>query len=138
MKPTAEELRTFSDLIESILEGARVRESRLSSALPFSFRYGNTQADMTNWERTISTEKSAIATSYHVLWTDPATRLRVSWDVVSFARYPAIEYVLHLTNSGNTDSLLIEKLMALDLCVAVSADEAVFLHTSLGGTSVLN
>ena len=48
-------------------------------------------------------------------WTDPRTGLQVEWQVTRFADFPAVDWVLWLSNTGSADTPVIENLQALDL-----------------------
>lgn len=97
--------------------------SRMTSEVPFSFRYnGISSRDfLDSW--TFNHEKlDALDDLYS--WTDPKTRLTVSAQVRRFDKFAAADWVLRFTNEGTENSALIEDVQALD-----GAFEYGFEHT---------
>lgn len=83
---------------------------------PFSFTYGGHRSSdlLGKWTRKHVAENSDGFTRHTVSWRDPATEIEVRADIRVFDRFPAIEWVLHFTNSGTADSPLLENVQALD------------------------
>jgi alpha-galactosidase len=85
---------------------------------PFSFRYGGRSSDdlLGTWRQDQRTRKlDAHRTKRTTVWTDPATGLRLHWDVTTFEDYSALDWVLYFENGGSTDTPVIEDIQALDL-----------------------
>src|SRR5262249_995542 len=85
---------------------------------PFSFVYGGRPGDeiLDGWRverktQTLDAERTQITTN----WTDPATGLRLYWEVTRFSDYPALEWVLYFENTGSVDTPIIEDIQALDM-----------------------
>ena len=88
---------------------------------PFSFVYGGRPADdlLTSWQRRTNTEElDGGRTKTTTEWTDPDSRLRVTWGVTTFADFPAFESLLTFENSGQTDTAIVEQIHSLDLVLA--------------------
>ena len=47
-------------------------------------------------------------------WTDPATGLVVEVKVTAYPDFPAVEWVLNFTNTGNKDTPILDNVQALD------------------------
>ena len=94
-------------------------ETRLAR-YPFSFLYGGRHSDelLPSWriERD-STKLDADRARLTTTWTDPASGLRVQWQVTRFADFPALDWVLHFENSGRADTPLLADVQALDLAL---------------------
>jgi alpha-galactosidase len=115
-------------------------EAAASAQPPFSFRYGGRPAALDGWK----VEPSAAAgTRAHAgtgrpgnataQWSDPATGLRVTMEIVRF-RGGAREWVLTFENAGSSDTPLIEGIQALDVAVPAPSGECT-LHRSLGDSN---
>jgi alpha-galactosidase len=67
-------------------------------------------------------------------WTDAASGLRVTWTATRYSDFPAAEWVLHLENTGKTDTPIIENVQALDLTLRTPLDDspAYRLHRTNG------
>ena len=87
--------------------------SRMTSEVPFSFRYNGVSSRefLDSW--TFKHEKlDALNDVYS--WTDPKTKLTVSAQVRRFEKFAAADWVLRFMNEGDADSELIEDVQALD------------------------
>ncbi len=106
---------------------------------PFSFRYGERRSDevLEQWKRERSTEAlDDDRTQVVTTWADPATGLRLRWEAIRYADFPALEWVLYFENAGEADTLVISDIQALDLSVSSPLDGTVpyRLHSCRGGT----
>lgn len=70
------------------------------------------------------------------IWTDPATGLKVRWEVRRFADFPAVEWVLYFANTGERDTPIIDDIRALDVTFdsPPSEQQPYLLHRTRGGT----
>lgn len=103
-------------------------EGRADSLLPvpvppFSFVYGGKPSSefLASWPRTVETSEDAEAVRHTVRWTDPQTGLEVRAEAKVFRGYPAMDWVLHFTNTGTADTPIIEQVQALDLRLRTDA-----------------
>lgn len=88
------------------------------SRYPFSFTYHGKPSDelLPNWTRQEQTQPSeGRGRQVTTTWTDPKTGLRVRWQVVRFADFPAAEWLLFFENTGPKDTPIIENLRSLDV-----------------------
>ena len=95
------------------------RDHWISTTLPFSFRYGGKKFHTTGW-KFATARRGAVKTpgpagERELSWTDPATGLRLGWQLKQFEDYPAVEWLLTFENTGPIDTPLIEDVQALDL-----------------------
>ncbi len=109
-----------------------------STDVPFSFTYGGKPSSelLPSWRRAETRVRSAdgIPTRL-VTYTDPATGLLVECRLRLFDDFPAAEWVLYLTNTGSSDTPIIESIRPLDLSIATPPKGDVVLHRSHGSTS---
>jgi alpha-galactosidase len=88
-----------------------------TSALPFSFTYaGQPSAKwLAEWPGTVEQEQLDGLRTRHVLrWTDPKTGLDVRCVAVDYANYPVVEWTVWFTNTGTTDTPILEDIQGLD------------------------
>jgi alpha-galactosidase len=85
-----------------------------SASPPFSFNYGGKASPgfIGTWTVTSGTEQAADRTVKTVVYSDPATRLRITAVYTIYKDFPAAEWVLRLKNEGAADSPVIENLLA--------------------------
>lgn len=103
---------------------------------PFSFRYGG-QASwplLETWRRAARTERlDAERTRQEVIYTDPKTGLEIRCEAVVFRDFPAVEWVLYLTNTGPEPAPVLEEIQSLNLRLDPEAcDDEVVLHHAVG------
>jgi len=134
MRPTAQEMAAAHDwgLAASSAE-APVR--------PFSFLYnGRSSTDLLpSWSIDCHTEPlDAHRTARTLTCTDPETGLAVCCESIAHLDYPAIEWVVHFTNTGAVDTPIIEDVQALDwTCHRDTAGEFV-LHHARGSNAAID
>ena len=82
---------------------------------PFSFTYDGRESDqfIVKWTRDEKDLPSEGGMLHRFIWSDPATRLKVTADVRTFNDYPAIEWVMHFANEGTSDTPIIERIKPL-------------------------
>ncbi len=102
--------------------------------LPFSFVYDGKASEslLAEWPKKTESQKlDANRTQHTLTWTEPKSGLEVRCVAVDYADYPAVEWLLHFTNTGKRDSPIIEQIQALDCCFP-GAGEGFVLHRALG------
>lgn len=88
---------------------------------PFSFTLDGKSSSsfIKKWSfsagKPVAAEDGSVRRSY--FWTDPVSGLQVECAVKSFADFNAMEWVLHLRNTGKTDSPKISDIKSVDLSV---------------------
>ena len=84
---------------------------------PFSFVLGGQESTqlLGVWHRESGEVRESGARSLQsTTWTDPQTKLQVRADVTAFRDFPAVEWVLHFTNTGTADTPILERILPLD------------------------
>jgi len=137
----------WADPILTTVDGAEIgldvlprgEVPQLLSRYPFSFLYDGRPSDelLDDWTRedartSLADGRERVDTA----WTDPATGLRVTWQVTAGPDFPAAEWLLCFENTGPSDTPIVENIRALDLAVGgpLSNDSPYILHSCRGGT----
>ncbi len=108
-----------------------------SSAPPFSFVYdGKPSAGfLAKWKVTEKSQPGADKTAKTVVYTDPATGLRVTAIYTTYADSPAVEWVLRFNNDGKTDTPIIEDVQACSAAFDDLPAGAMTLYRALGSNA---
>jgi len=99
------------------------------SRYPFSFLFGGKPSDglLDGCRREGRSQPlDANRTQTTTQWTDPATGLRLTWEQIRYADYPALEWVLYFENTGKADTPILQDIQALDLTFSGSSRTAAF------------
>lgn len=105
------------------------------ASLPFSFVYGGHPSGdlLPAWKITRRTAFAGRDMAERVLTCfDPSSGLRVRCTVRRYRDYPAVEWIVHLTNIGKADTPIIEQIHPLDVSIGGPARDGVTVHHSLG------
>ncbi len=97
-----------------------------SGRLPFSFRLGGKHSSelVRNWKASVEDSTSVGGSkSTTLVLTDPKTGLEVTCQATTFDGFPAVDWVLRITNKGKTDSPIIEDVRVLDQDITMDAKE---------------
>ena len=83
---------------------------------PLSFDYDGLPAPdlLAEWSIEHREEASGDALRSTLVWTDPASGLQVRVEARRFADLPAVEWIVHLTNTGSEPTPIITDLRPLD------------------------
>lgn len=83
---------------------------------PFSFRYGGADSRefLKTWTRESESQTLPDRRTDQVRWMDPATGLRVTAIVTTYARHAAVDWLLNFENTGVQDTPIIEDIQTLD------------------------
>lgn len=103
--------------------------------LPFSFELDGKASEqfLSQWRRTTTTERLDSNRLRRVtVYTQPDSNLTVKCVAVEYNDFPALEWTLYFSNSGQSDTPIIENVQALDALFAASPVEDAVLHYSLG------
>ena len=140
---TRNELRIIQDWTNHLTSGSSDDSGWLAgwlgSAVPFSFQYGGESSftllgrwQLDRREPEIDSDRAF----RELIWSDPATGLRVTWEVTRFVDFPALEWVLRFENTGSGNTLILEDIQALDLRLnSPQRDQPYVVHAVLGGRS---
>lgn len=114
----------------------RMQQKWLSehSGAPFSFTYNGASSEslLPQWrQKTSRSALDANRTQLSRTWTEPKTGLVVRCDAIEYHDYPAVEWVLHFTNTSKQDTPIIENIQALDAKLPGSP-QGFILHRALG------
>ena len=89
---------------------------------PFSFTYdGKASAEfLSEWDvKRTSRPLDDNRTEYAITYTDPSTGLEIRCEAIAYADFPAVEWILHLTNKGSKDTPIVENVRALELALTM-------------------
>ena len=70
-----------------------------------------------------------------VTWRDPATKLAVRCEAVEYGDFPAVEWVLHLTNEGQAATPILSEIRPLAESVVATPAESCTLHYAKGSAA---
>ena len=107
------------------------------TAIPFSFVYGakGSEEVLRTWTRSHEKKQAADGQERHVVtYADPESGLEVGCDFVVFDKYPAVEWVLNIRNTGVSDTPILKNIRPLDLRNRRPPSEKVLLHYAHGST----
>jgi len=134
MRPTAQEMATARDWVHAACSAeARVR--------PFSFRFNGRSSTelLPSWHIECRTEQpDAHRTARTLTCTDPETGLVVRCEIIEYADYPAVEWVVHLTNTSVVDTPIIEDVQALDWTCHRDTTGEFVLHHARGSNAAID
>ena len=89
-----------------------------SNSIPFSFTYNGVQSAslLSQWpEKSTGRRIDSTRLEHTRLWTDPATGLEVKCVGVEYSDYPVAEWTVYFTNTGNTNTPILENVQGLDV-----------------------
>ena len=140
---TRNELRVTEEWATRLLAGGSDDsgwlEGWLGTKTPFSFQYGdeNSSTLLSGWQlEQGESEVGSDRVFRELVWSDPATGLRVIWELSRFVDFPALEWVLRFENTGSENTAILENIQALDLRLHSSQpDQPYVVHGVLGGRS---
>jgi alpha-galactosidase len=104
----------------------------------FSFTYGGRPSSelLGTWELKRSSRPLDDQQIEHTLtYTDPKTGLVIRCVGVEYTDFPAVEWVVHLENSGQADTPILEGIQALDAVLPLPGVGKAALHWSKGGVA---
>lgn len=109
---------------------------------PFSFVLNDRPSSefIKKWKHRFT--KDSISTQheefYTVSYTDPSSKLRVDCKIVVYPKFNAVEWVLHFTNEGKSNSGQIKYLHAVDLGFQYTGSASSNLYASEGSDHNIN
>ncbi len=107
---------------------------------PFSFIYGGKASPgfLGGWAVTSEEKSEGPKLLRTIVYSDPATKLRVTVVYTIFKDYPAVEWVVRFKNEGGADTPIIENVRACAVsfpAFAASAAGPVILHRARGSAA---
>lgn len=135
----------WAGAVVTLRDGSKLRLQDLPFAdslggNPFglSFRYQEQPSAslLGNWPRQVREQPLDARRSLHeVTRRDPATGLEVRVEVVQFGDFPAVEWVAHFKNTGQTNTPILDSIQAFDGFLPVAAGGQSTLHWAKGGVA---
>ncbi len=131
------------------LGGGEVRGCRAYGTLPggprwlqlgpfFSFTYGGKPSAelLKTWElKRASRQIDAQRTEHTLTYTDPKTGLVLRCVGIEYRDFPAVEWVIHLQNTGPADTPILEAIQAMDTPLPLPEAGQPVLHWAKGGVA---
>jgi len=114
-----------------------LRRAVFAPDLPFSFVYAGQKSDtlLPSWKGAVAEQRDERGNDrWLVTYIDPETKLEVDWDLTVFNEHAAIEWVLHLRNTGLENTPIIENIRALSLGITTPVGGDIVLHGAHGSS----
>lgn len=109
-----------------------------SDVLPFSFTYEGITSDKFLAKCKVQFKSKALSNDRKQeirTYTDPASGLEVRCEMVRYADYPAVEWVVYIKNTGKSKTGIIENLQALNTPFDLGGHDDLYLNYNEGGNS---
>ncbi|NLX07296.1 MAG: alpha-galactosidase [Phycisphaerae bacterium] len=105
--------------------------------LPFSLTYDGQPSSqwLARTPREVRCEPLDGGTRHTIVCDDPRTGLRITCELVAYDDFPAAEWVLHLENTGASDSPILQDIRALDAVFPRRETGEFVLHHALGSNA---
>jgi len=141
---SSEKVTTVSLWSQSVFSGKKAYSdaSRFANTLPmkvdfplsfvYDGRHSSTFLDQWKYSHEKTDDAVSGETKNHYVWTDPKTLLEVRITARTFDSYPGVDWVLHFTNNGKTDSPILSDVKPLDLSLV--GDFQAIVHSLRGDT----
>jgi len=110
----------FGEPVRSSNDAVTVSSAKFSTGIPFSFVYdGKPSAQfLSSWQRSVEKHDGVAGEErYAITYLDPRTKLQITCEAVVYTNYPAVEWLLRLTNTGSNDTPIIENILPLDMTI---------------------
>ena len=135
----------WAEAVVTLRDGTKLRlqdlpwaESLEINPCGFSFLYqGRPSATLLgDWPRqTRQQPLDSRRTSREITYRDPATGLEVRMEAIQFSDFPAVEWVVHLKNTGQTNAPMLESIQAFDGILPVPGAGQSTLHWARGAVA---
>jgi len=135
----------WAEAVVVLEDGARRRLQDLpwaesAGANPYGFSFGyrgtNSARLLNQWPRQVRDQRTeGQGRRREATWRDPASGLEVRLEAVQFSDFPAVEWVVHLTNQQDTNTPVLEAIQALDAVLPVPSAGPVALHWAKGAVA---
>jgi alpha-galactosidase len=135
VSPAAGELGLSRNWAAAKFEGGK--ESKDSDSF-FSFIYaGRSSVDLLkSWELKRSSRRlDNKRTEYTLTYTDPESGLEARCSALAYTDFPAVEWVIYLSNTGGKDTPIIDQIRPLDLRIESRSRDGFTIHHSLGDSN---
>ena len=129
--PKNEEMKMKNQWVQEHLMDAKAK-------LPFSFVYDGkaSEALLAEWTKKVGEKKlDNNRTERTLTYTDTKTGIELRCQVIEYADYPAVEWVVYFKNGGARDTPIIENVQALDISLTREGEGEFVLHHAKGSDS---
>ena len=118
----------FTDQTKPMLAG---ETGKMEITWPFSFVYGGHPSGMLlpSWECRVEVDSIEGGQRRTLIFTDPVTKLEVRAVATAFTDSPGVDWIIHFTNTGKTDTPVLEQLFALDASFQCDARSTATFHS---------
>ena len=130
--PTERELRVAHDWFEEHLIQPQQSDD---APLPLSFSYGGTPASPQTWQPSAA---GAAGSERSIVFTHTESGLQVRLEATCFEDFPAVEWVMHLKNTGDSDTAIIADILPLDITLPLPGETEGLLHWAKGSECKLD
>lgn len=110
----------------------------IDAAAPFSFDYGGKLSSqfLSSWKTERSSRKiDDNRVERSVVYTDPDTGLVVRCKGIEYRDFPVVEWTLHFSNTGQSNTPIISNIRAVDARFECGEPPLFLLHHQLGSTA---
>lgn len=102
----------------------------------FSYRGGEVAKELSRWPATDSKPaRTPEGTRRERVSREPATGLEVRVDTVKYRDFPAVEWVVNFSNTGTTNTPILEDIQALNAVLPVATTGQTVLHWAKGAVA---
>ncbi len=125
--PTKDELQLKSQWVHTHFTDA----TRAADALPFTFRHDDKPSGelLSYWPHKHETASLGAQRKQHAdCWTDPRTGLEVRCVAVEYADDPVIEWTVYFTNTGKTNTPILEDIQGINTTFSCAGAGECVLH----------
>jgi alpha-galactosidase len=128
--------RSTASVFAETLESADVVLKEKNFEVPFSFVYdGRSSSDfLPEWKRQQRGVSEPDNNTEHneVVYVDTKTGLSVKAEIIIYHEFSAVEWVLFFTNTGSSDTPIIENIQVLDTTLNCDVNDECVLHYANG------
>ncbi len=117
--------------MKSVMKSAWEGLAGANGDVPFSLSYGGNPAEIEAVAGQSDAKSGEITREYRIVGSDVLIRA----EIVKYDDFPAVEWVLHLTNTGDSDSEILEDINVLDVDIVREGDQEYMLNTLTGSVA---
>ena len=134
----------WAEAVVTLMDGTQVRlqdlpwaESAGYNPYGFSFMFGgNPSADLLkSWARDFTEQTDPVARRRELKYQDLTSGLQLRVTTTEYKDFPAVEWVVYLTNTSSTNTPLLESIQALDALLPVPVSGQAVLHWAKGAVA---
>ncbi len=123
--PNKKEMQDFNQWFKSAFIG--------NGPPPFSFVYDGSSVNLSEWKKTVTSQIiDQDRINWKICYEQPRGKLAVACEVVQYKDFPAVDWLVHIQNHGQTDTPVLEQIQALNLLWQPVKPGQLVLHCSQG------